>query len=79
MFDIISMFSLIILVGILSFWMAFEKSRVLIRYSMLCLATSLNENLDLSGLCFIIAMTLGCLFEFFNDFFQRVLDMFHTK
>ena len=44
--------------------MVFEESRVLIRYSMLCFATPLNEKLDLLGLCFIIAMILGCCLNF---------------
>ena len=63
-FDIISMFSLIILVGILSFWMVFEESRVLIRDSILCFAIPLNEKLGLLGFCFITAMILGCCLNF---------------
>ena len=35
-FDLMSIFSLIILVGILSFGMVFEESRVLIRDLILC-------------------------------------------
>ena len=57
-FDIISMFSLIILVGILSFWTVFEESRVLIRDSILCFTTPLNEKLDLMilGYCLNFSM-----------------------
>ena len=58
------MSALIILVGILSFWMAFEESRVLIRDSILCFTTPLSEKIDLLGLCFIIAMILGCCSNF---------------
>ena len=56
--------ALIILVGILSFWMVFEESRVLIRDSILCFATPLSEKIDLLGLCFIIGMMLGCCSNF---------------
>ena len=44
--------------------MVFEEARVLIRNSIICFATPLNENLDLLGLCFIIAMILGCCLNF---------------
>ena len=61
---IISMFSLIILVGILSFWMVFEESRVLIRDSMLCFATPLNEKLDLLGYVSLLQWYLGAVWIF---------------
>ena len=48
--------------------MVFEESRVLIRDSMLHFATLLNEKLDLLGLCFIIAMILGCSLDFSMNF-----------
>ena len=44
--------------------MVFEESRVLIRDSKLCFTTPLNEKLDLLGLCFIIAIILGCCLTF---------------
>ena len=44
--------------------MVFEESRVLIRDSILCFSTPLNEKLDLSGLCLIIAMISGCCLNF---------------
>ena len=44
--------------------MVFEESRVLIRDSILRFATLLNKKLDLLGLCFIIAMILGCCLNF---------------
>ena len=72
-----SIFSLIILVG-MSFSMVFEESRVLIRDSILRFAALLNEKLNLLGL-FHYCKDTWVLFEFFNDFFQRVLDMFHTS
>ena len=58
------MFSFIILVRMLSFLMVFEETRVLIRYSILCCATPLNEKLGLVSLCFIIAMILWCCSNF---------------
>ena len=61
---IISTFSLIILVGILSFWMVFEESRVLIRDSMLCFATPLNEKLDLLGYVSLLQWYLGAVWIF---------------
>ena len=69
--DIISMFSLINFVGILSLWMVFEESRVLIRDSILCFSTPLNQKLDLSGLCLIIAMIPGCCLNFSMVFSNR--------
>ena len=43
--------------------MVFEESRVLIRDSILCFTTP-NKQLGLLGLYFIIAMILGCCFNF---------------
>ena len=41
-----------------------KESRLLIRDSILCFATPLNEKIGLLGLYFIIAMILGCCLKF---------------